>query len=62
MTIVLLTVTMFLEKTRRHEVFHLKRRQSASAPYFVKTILPVLKKTILLEKTILPFPLNSFIN
>ena len=48
-------ITVFREDNQ--PVLHLQRRQSASASHFEKTILPVLKKTILLEKTILPFPL-----
>ena len=47
-------ITVFREDNQ--PVLHLQRRQSASASHFEKTILPVLKKTILLEKTILPFP------
>ena len=47
-------ITVFREDN--HPVLHLHRRQSASASYFEKTIVLVLKKTILLEKTILPFP------
>ena len=39
-----------------HPVLLILRRQSAGASYFEKTIVLVLKKTILLEKTILPFP------
>ena len=50
----MLKITVFREDNQ--PVLHLQRRQSASAPYFGKTIVPVLKKTILLEKTILPFP------
>ena len=49
-------ITVFREDNQ--PVLHLQRRQSASASHFEKTILPVLKKTILLEKTILPFPQN----
>ena len=48
-------ITVFREDNQ--PVLHLQRRQSASASHFEKTILPVLKKTILLEKTILPFPI-----
>ena len=48
-------ITVFREDNQ--PVLRLQRRQSASASHFEKTILPVLKKTILLEKTILPFPL-----
>ena len=52
-------ITVFREDNQ--PVLHLQRRQSASASHFEKTILPVLKKTILLEKTILLFPeLNGF--
>ena len=47
-------ITVFREDNQ--PVLHLQRRQSASASHFEKTIIPVLKKTILLEKTILPFP------
>ena len=47
-------ITVFREDNQ--PVLHLQRRQSASASHFEKTIVPVLKKTILLEKTILPFP------
>jgi hypothetical protein len=47
-------ITVFREDNQ--PVLHLLRRQSASASHFEKTIAPVLKKTILLEKTILPFP------
>ena len=47
-------ITVFREDNQ--PVLRLQRRQSASASHFEKTILPVLKKTILLEKTILPFP------
>ena len=47
--------TVFREDNQ--PVLHLQRRQSASASYFEKTIVLVLKKTILLEKTILSFPL-----
>ena len=47
-------ITVFREDNQ--PVLHLQRRQSASASHFEKTILPMLKKTILLEKTILPFP------
>ena len=43
-------ITVFREDNQ--PVLHLQRRQSASASHFEKTILPVLKKTILLEKTI----------
>merc|ERR1712051_526956 len=50
-------ITVFREDNQ--PVLHLQRRQSASASHFEKTILPVLKKTILLEKTILPFPKKS---
>ena len=49
-------ITVFREDNQ--PVLHLQRRQSASASHFEKTILPVLKKTILLEKTILPFPVR----
>ena len=49
-------ITVFREDNQ--PVLHLQRRQSASASHFEKTILPVLKKTILLEKTILPFPVS----
>ena len=49
-------ITVFREDNQ--PVLHLQRRQSASASHFEKTILPVLKKTILLEKTILPFPIK----
>ena len=52
-------ITVFREDNQ--PVLHLQRRQSASASHVEKTILPVLKKTILLEKTILLFPeLNGF--
>ena len=44
-------ITVFREDNQ--PVLHLQRRQSASASHFEKTILPVLKKTIL------PFPLLS---
>ena len=47
-------ITVFREDNQ--PVLHLQRRQSTSASYFGKTIVLVLKKTILLEKTILPFP------
>ena len=50
-------ITVFREDNQ--PVLRLQRRQSASASHFEKTILPVLKKTILLEKTILPFPIES---
>ncbi len=50
-------ITVFGEDNQ--PVLHLQRRQSASASHFEKTIVPVLKKTILLEKTILPFPEKS---
>ena len=50
-------ITVFREDNQ--PVLHLQRRQSASASHFEKTILPVLKKTILLEKTILPFPTTT---
>ena len=49
-------ITVFREDNQ--PVLHLQRRQSASASHFEKTIVPVLKKTILLEKTILPFPIE----
>ena len=52
-------ITVFREDNQ--PVLHLQRRQSASASHFEKTIVPVLKKTILLEKTILPFPLESLV-
>ena len=48
-------ITVFREDNQ--PVLHLQRRQSTSASYFGKTIVLVLKKTILLEKTILPFPI-----
>ena len=50
-------ITVFREDNQ--PVLHLQRRQSTSASYFGKTIVLVLKKTILLEKTILPFPVVS---
>ena len=50
-------ITVFREDNQ--PVLCLQRRQSASASHFEKTILQVLKKTILLEKTILPFPLRQ---
>ena len=50
-------ITVFREDNQ--PVLHLQRRQSASASHFEKTIVPVLKKTILLEKTILPFPIKK---
>ena len=53
-------ITVFREDNQ--PVLHLQRRQSASASHFEKTILPVLKKTILLEKTILPFPTRTYGN
>ena len=53
-------MTVFIEDN--HPVLHLQGRHLASASYFEKTIVPVLKKTILLEKTILPFPSNDSSN
>ena len=50
-------ITVFREDNQ--PVLHLQRRQSTSASYFGKTIVLVLKKTILLEKTILPFPTSK---
>ena len=50
-------ITVFREDNQ--PVLHLQRRQSTSASYFGKTIVLVLKKTILLEKTILPFPVKN---
>ena len=50
-------ITVFREDNQ--PVLHLQRRQSTSASYFGKTIVLVLKKTILLEKTILPFPTKT---
>ena len=47
-------ITVYREDNQ--PVLHLQRRQSASTSHFEKTIVPVLKMTILLEKTILPFP------
>ena len=47
-------ITVFREDNQ--PLLRLQRRQSAIASHYEKTILPVLKKTILLEKTILPFP------
>ena len=47
----------FIFREDNQPVLHLQRRQSTSASYFGKTIVLVLKKTILLEKTILPFPI-----
>ena len=53
-------ITVFREDNQ--PVLHLQRRQSTSASYFGKTIVLVLKKTILLEKTILPFPCGTEYN